>query len=164
LVVNHSVLAVRHCTRRGRPCSGLGASPDSPLILLSAGSTGATLVAVTATVLIVDDHAAFREAAREVLEKAGFVVVGEAGDATEALESARQLLPDVVLLDVLLPDRDGFAVAEELATLNPAIAVVLVSTREESDYRRRLEATTARGFISKAELTGELLSRRLGTG
>jgi DNA-binding NarL/FixJ family response regulator len=80
-------------------------------------------------VLIVDDHARFRALARLLLVADGFDVVGEAGDGAQALVAARALHPDVVLLDVQLPDEDGFAVAGTLAARRPAPAVVLVSSR-----------------------------------
>ena len=89
-------------------------------------------------VLIVDDHASFRALARMVLVADGFDVVGEAGDGADALSAARELRPDVVLLDVQLPGTDGFAVAEALAAQPPAPAVVLVSSRSRDDYGRRV--------------------------
>jgi DNA-binding NarL/FixJ family response regulator len=109
---------------------------------------------VSTTVLIVDDHAGFRELARRMLEAAGFVIVGEAHDAASALAAAARLRPDVVLLDVQLPDLDGFAVSERLAADGDPPTVVLVSSRDESAYRRRLAGSPARGFISKSELSG----------
>ena len=102
------------------------------------------------TVLIVDDHASFRGFARRLLEAGGLTVVGEAGTAAQAIASARELSPDVVLLDVKLPDGDGFAVAEEITT-----AVVLTSSHELDDLRTRLERSSARGFIPKDDLTAD---------
>jgi DNA-binding NarL/FixJ family response regulator len=110
------------------------------------------------TVLIVDDHAGYRMQARRLLESEGFAVVGEAGDAASALDAAAALRPDVVLLDVRLPDRDGFAVSALLAAWREPPLVVLISSRDASAYRRRLAASTARGFIAKSELTGATLS------
>lgn len=106
------------------------------------------------TVLIVDDHATFRSLARALLEASGFEVVGEAADGASALEQAKRLQPAVVLLDVQLPDLDGFTVAEQLAANGSSSAVVLVSSRDASSYRRRLGDSSARGFISKSELSG----------
>jgi DNA-binding NarL/FixJ family response regulator len=114
---------------------------------------------VTARVLIVDDHAPFRSLARRLLVAGGFQVVGEAADGAGALAAVRDLAPDVVLLDVQLPDLDGFAVAEALARGQPAVVVVLVSSRARLDYGHRVAASTARGFIAKAELSGETLLR-----
>ncbi len=110
------------------------------------------------TVLIVDDHAGFRASARALLEADGFEVLGEAGDGESALEQARRLRPQVVLLDVQLPGMDGFAVAEELAAQPAAPAVVLISSRGRGTFRGRLATTSARGFITKAEFSGEGLS------
>ena len=81
------------------------------------------------TVLIVDDHQGFRAGARALLEADGFDVLGEAADGESAVEQARRLRPQVVLLDVQLPGIDGFAVAERLAAEPAAPAVVLVSSR-----------------------------------
>jgi DNA-binding NarL/FixJ family response regulator len=104
------------------------------------------------SVLIVDDHAPFRAVARELLERAGYVVAGEAADASEALAAADSAAPDVVLLDVQLPDRDGFAVARALEERGNAV-VVLVSSREAEDYGSKIEACGARGFIPKSRLS-----------
>ena len=113
-------------------------------------------------VLIVDDHARFRALARMLLVADGFDVVGEVGDGAAALVAARDLHPDVVLLDVQLPDEDGFAVAGTLAAHRPAPAVVLVSSRSKGDYGHRVTASAARGFIAKAELSGAALRLVLG--
>jgi DNA-binding NarL/FixJ family response regulator len=111
------------------------------------------------TVLIVDDHAVFRSLARSLLEAEGFEVVGETPDGRSAIDAALQLRPDIVLLDVQLPDLDGFTVAERLAAIDPdRPAVVLVSSRDSASYRRRLAATPARGFITKSQLSGSALS------
>jgi DNA-binding NarL/FixJ family response regulator len=112
-------------------------------------------------VLIVDDHASFRGSARALLEAQGFAVVGEAGSGTEALERARELRPDVVLLDVQLPDVDGFEVAAELAKEEHPPAVILTSTRDGSDYGARVGSSPARGFVPKAELSGAALAALL---
>ena len=112
---------------------------------------------VSLTVLIVDDHPGFRSHARALLEADGIDVVGEAPDGTTALEQARRLLPDLVLVDVGLPDMDGFAVCRALTSGNAPI-VVLTSTRDASSYRRRLEGSDARAFIPKSELSGAALA------
>jgi len=113
-------------------------------------------------VLLVDDHAPFRALARLLLAADGFDVVGEAGDGTEALRAARQLSPDVVLLDVQLPGTDGFGIAEALAGQPGAPVVVLVSSRSRTDYGRRVDDSRAQGFIAKAELSGAALRLALG--
>jgi DNA-binding NarL/FixJ family response regulator len=109
------------------------------------------------TVLLVDDHAEFRAAAGRLLEAEGFIVVGKAATGTEAARVAAQVRPDVVLLDIMLPDGDGFAVAERLARLPEAPQVVLVSSRDAAAYGARLRRTPARGFLAKGELTGVAL-------
>jgi DNA-binding NarL/FixJ family response regulator len=113
-------------------------------------------------VLIVDDHAPFRTLARLLLTADGFDVVGEARDGAEAISAARVLEPEVVLLDVQLPDIDGFGVAEVLARDARAPTVVLVSSRSRGDYGSRVADCVARGFIAKAELSGDELRRVLG--
>src|SRR5437763_5098383 len=112
----------------------------------------ATIGRVPRRVLIVDDHEPFRAVARELLEDAGYIVAGEAADAAEALAAVAAETPDAVLLDVQLPDGDGFAVATALAAIGGP-AVVLISSREADDYGRRVAACGARGFIPKSKLS-----------
>ena len=107
------------------------------------------------TVLIVDDHPSFRATARALLEAEGFEVVGEAEDGASALDAIRRLRPDVVLLDVQLPDIDGFDVAQRLTGHPGAPAVILVSSRDSSDFGPLVTRSGARGFVPKAELSGE---------
>lgn len=109
------------------------------------------------SVLIVDDHATFREQARLLLESEGFTVVGEADQGEAVLAAVTRLRPEVVLLDVGLPGLDGFAVAEQLAGRPDPPAVVLISNRSAASYRRRLEQSPARGFIAKNDLSGACL-------
>jgi DNA-binding NarL/FixJ family response regulator len=106
------------------------------------------------TVLIVDDHPSFRATARTLLQTEGFEVVGEAVDGADALAKARELRPAVVLLDVQLPDVDGFEIASLLCGNGDSPAVVLVSSRDAADYGELIPACGARGFIPKAELSG----------
>jgi DNA-binding NarL/FixJ family response regulator len=117
-----------------------------------------------ARVLIVDDHASFRSVASRLLAAGGFAVVGEAIDGAGALRAARDLRPDVVLLDIQLPDLDGFVVAELLVEGAFPPAVVLVSSRSRTDYGTRVGDSSARGFIPKAELSGDAVRLLLGTG
>lgn len=109
------------------------------------------------TVLIVDDHATFRASARLLLESDGFDVVGEAEDGGSAIEQASALAPDLLLLDVQLPDIDGFEVANRVTDRDGAPAVVLVSSRDGSDYGPLVKASGARGFVAKADLSGDRL-------
>jgi DNA-binding NarL/FixJ family response regulator len=113
---------------------------------------------VAPSVLIVDDHADFRTFARALLQRDGFDVVGEAADGESALVAARSLKPGVVLLDIQLPDLDGFAVCERLVDNHDAPVVVLTSSRGESSYRGRLESSRAAGFVPKDELSGAALT------
>jgi CheY-like chemotaxis protein len=108
---------------------------------------------VAATVLVVDDHPSFRRFARRLLEAAGFTVVDEAGDGAAALAAVRTLRPDVVLLDVLLPDTTGTELAEVLASEPAAPLVVLTSSRSAADLEPSLARSSARGFIAKRDLT-----------
>ena len=108
---------------------------------------------------IVDDHAGFRAWARVLLEQAGYTVLGEAADGASAVSAARRLRPEMVLLDVQLPDADGFEVAQRLSRERWSPAVVLISTRDAFDYAERLERSGVLGFLTKEELTPEALSR-----
>src|SRR2546430_15978463 len=101
--------------------------------------TCATIARVRKRVLIVDDHQPFRAVARELLEGAGYIVAGEATDAAEALAAVAVEEPDALLLDVQLPDRDGFSVATAL-TAAGGPAGVLISSREAEDYGPRIAA------------------------
>lgn len=107
------------------------------------------------TVLVVDDHATFRASARRLLELDGFRVVGEAQDARAALQLVQELEPELMLLDVGLPDRSGFEVAKELA--GSRTRVVLISSRAQADLGPRVRESGALGFISKEQLSGEAI-------
>jgi DNA-binding NarL/FixJ family response regulator len=108
-------------------------------------------------VLIVDDHPSFRATARLLLESEGFEVVGEAADGASGLREARALAPDLVLLDVQLPDLDGFEVATQLTSGEDGPVVVLTSSRDEADFGPLVQQSGARGFVPKAELSGAAL-------
>jgi DNA-binding NarL/FixJ family response regulator len=134
--------------------------------LLRAGPDAGTVAwcddsRVPRTVLIVDDHDGFRRDARALLEADGFEVVGEAADGESAVGAATRLRPGLVLLDIQLPDMDGFEVALRLTAASDPPAVVLTSSRSASAYRRRLAGSPARGFVPKNELSGEALSALL---
>jgi DNA-binding NarL/FixJ family response regulator len=115
-------------------------------------------------VLIVDDHSAFRSAARALLQGAGFEVIGESEDAAGALEAAERLQPTIVLLDIGLPDGDGFEVAERLAQGEDPPMVILISSREVAWYRTRLAVSPARGFIAKGDLSRAAIEALLTGG
>jgi DNA-binding NarL/FixJ family response regulator len=106
------------------------------------------------SVLIVDDHAGFRLSARRILEADGYEIVGEAGNGRAAIDLARQLRPDIVLLDVNLPDVDGFEVARALATQPSAPAIVLTSSHDREDFGDSLASSHAAGFVPKGDLCG----------
>jgi DNA-binding NarL/FixJ family response regulator len=112
-------------------------------------------------VLIVDDHPSFRASARVLLEAEGFDVVGEAADGAQAITEAGRLRPEVVLLDVQLPDIDGFEVAARITANGSAPAVVLTSSRDFDDLGPLGDSAQVRGFIPKSELSGAALEALL---
>jgi DNA-binding NarL/FixJ family response regulator len=109
------------------------------------------------TVLVVDDHAGFRARARLLLEADGYEVIGEAADGAGAIAEAERLRPDVVLLDVQLPDLDGFDVAARITEDGELPAVVLTSSRDWSDSAELIGRSGARGFVPKDQLSGALI-------
>jgi two-component system nitrate/nitrite response regulator NarL len=111
--------------------------------------------------LIVDDNAAFCRFATLLLQDDGYEVVGTARDTSEALAAVRQLAPEVVLLDVHLPDESGFDVAARLAAEQPALAVLLTSTYDGEDFAQLARQSGARGFVAKDELTAAALEQVL---
>ena len=135
----------------------LGAEDDS----LAADPTGCEHPVTHNRVLIVDDHEPFRSIARQVLTADGFLVVGEAADGAEAIRAYGELRPNFVLLDVQLPEIDGFAVATILTSRIDPPAIVLVSSRSSTDYGSKIEDCGARGYIAKAELSGDAVRRLL---
>jgi DNA-binding NarL/FixJ family response regulator len=116
---------------------------------------------VSVRVLIVDDHAGFRATARRLLEGEGYEVVGDSEDAATALAVAKETRPELVLLDVQLPDLDGFELTEQLIAIDPEIKVVLISSRDVEDFGQYVETSSARGFVPKAELSGSTLAALL---
>lgn len=112
--------------------------------------------------LVVDDHPGFRAAARRLLEDAGYVVVGEAADGLTALETARRLRPNLVLLDIRLPDMDGFDVCARLTTQPRPPAVVLTSSSDALEFGERVAASSALGFVAKQRLTATALAELVG--
>lgn len=116
---------------------------------------------MTRTILIVDDHSIFRRAVRAVLESDGYEVVGEAPDGRSGLSAAVALCPDVVLLDVRLPDMDGFAVALALAQYGPGPRVIVTSSSDDPLYPARAARSGACGFVAKHDVCGAALDRIL---
>ena len=115
------------------------------------------------TLLIVDDHPGFRSLARRLLTAGGFEVVGEAADGHAAITAVRTLQPDVVLVDIQLPDIDGFEVTARLRDGQAGPVVVLISTRDRADYGPRVDRCGARGFIPKAELSAAAIRSLSGS-
>jgi DNA-binding NarL/FixJ family response regulator len=121
---------------------------------------------MSTTVLLVDDHVGFRRETRRLLQDAGFDVVAEAGDGGEGLRAARRTRPDVILLDVALPDVSGLDLIAPLHAAAPAARVILISSRLRAEFGDRIKLSNADGFVDKvafgtathAELT-DLLHR-----
>ena len=117
--------------------------------------------AMRPTLLIVDDHAGFRASARRLLEAEGFAVVGEVDGARSALPAVARLSPDVVLVDIALPDGDGFDVCADLVREHNSI-VVLTSSRTIAGLQDRLRGSRALGFIAKSDLSGSAIRALTG--
>jgi DNA-binding NarL/FixJ family response regulator len=113
---------------------------------------------VATTIVIVDDDPRFRGIARRLLESEGFEVIGEASNGRGALEVTRELEPEILLLDVQLPDIDGIEVATTLSAEGHRPAIVLTSTRDESDFGPQVEQSGARGFVPKGEISAERIT------
>jgi DNA-binding NarL/FixJ family response regulator len=113
------------------------------------------------TVLIVDDHSGFRACARRLLECEGYQVVGEAADCASAVEAARALEPQLALVDVYLPDADGFELTARLLALADPPAVVLTSSRDGAELRPLAAEGGARGFVPKADLSRDAIEELL---
>ena len=122
----------------------------------------ATIRFMSRTVVIVDDHPSFRASARAMLESEGFVVIGEAEDGAGALAAVERLAPDVLVLDIQLPDMTGFDVCAELEERNGRRPdIILVSSRDVSDYGELVSGSCACGFVAKGELSGDLVMELL---
>jgi DNA-binding NarL/FixJ family response regulator len=116
---------------------------------------------VPSTVLIVDDHPGFRASAKRLLTSHGYTVVGEAANGSDALDAVLALEPELVLLDLGLPDSDGVEIAHHLNERHPDAIIVLVSSRDRMDVEPLLAGAPARGFIPKAELSAAALDALL---
>ena len=109
-------------------------------------------------VLIVDDNGRFRAAARQLLERAGFVIVAEAETGTSGIEQAQTYRPDLAIVDLQLPDCDGFEVA---ARLPDSVHVILISSLDSTDFGALVASSRALGFIPKAELSASAIEALL---
>jgi CheY-like chemotaxis protein len=112
-------------------------------------------------VLLVDDNSDFRAAARRLLERHGFLVVAEAETGIGGIERAQKHRPDLVLLDVQLPDVDGFEVAERLSRLDVPVDVILTSSLDDTDFGALVKRSSALGFVPKAELSASAIEALL---
>lgn len=116
---------------------------------------------VRPTLLIVDDHPGFRASARRLLEADGFAVVGDAQDVRTGLAEAARLAPDVVLVDIALPDGDGFELCAALVAAHD-VTVVLTSSRPIAGLLDRVRVSRARGFVPKSDLSGPTIRALTG--
>jgi CheY-like chemotaxis protein len=114
-------------------------------------------------VLIVDDNAGFRASARMLLESEGYEIA-EAETGAAGVQNARELAPDFVLLDIRLPDFDGFEVTERLSRLDTPPPVILTSSRDAYEYGSLITTSAARGFIPKSELSGAAIRSLVPAG
>jgi CheY-like chemotaxis protein len=114
------------------------------------------------SVLVVDDDASFRHLASRTLRSWGYAVVGEAGTFAEAIERAVALRPDSALVDIGLPDRDGFELARELTAMSWLPLVVLISSDSDAANEAIAHRMGAAGFVPKDELLGAHLRGLLG--
>jgi signal transduction histidine kinase/CheY-like chemotaxis protein len=161
-------VGARTVPARQPPAIRAGTEPASGLALKTGALPGAKMLSMR-TVLIVDDHPGFRGLARAVLQAEGFGVVGEAADGAAAIQAVRALRPDVVLLDIQLPDMNGFEVAERLLGRGEGGTVVLISSRDAADYGTRVAASPAAGVPRQGRPVrrragGSAGGRRPGTG
>ncbi|WP_432839086.1 response regulator [Dactylosporangium sp. CA-092794] len=117
---------------------------------------------MTSRVLIVDDHAGFRRLARTLLEAEGFEVAGEAATGRDAMAMVAAMRPDVVLLDIRLPDVDGFAVCRGIRAAWPHIRVVLCSVHRITDYGSSYAGSGAHGFVVKDDFSARRIALMLG--
>lgn len=117
-------------------------------------------------ILIADDHPVFREGLKTVLDKPGLVIIGEAATGTEAIAQAAALKPDIILLDVRMPEMDGLQALRAIKAVNPGIPVVILTTYESNDFLWSAILGGAAGYILKGSSSGDLISliRRVTEG
>ena len=110
-------------------------------------------------VLLVDDHSDIRQVLQLMLESSGhFEVVGQARDGEEALRMASQLVPDVVVMDVMMPKKDGVEACREILEALPATRVVMLTASTEEDAVIEAVAAGATGYLQKVTDLGRLVS------
>ena len=108
-------------------------------------------------VLLVDDEPRPRAQLRAVLADYGVVVLGEAGDGQEGVELACRLLPDVVLIDLRMPELDGIAATRRLAEVLPSTAVIVLSAYDDPALRREARQAGAAAYLAKGCRTSVLV-------
>jgi CheY-like chemotaxis protein len=142
-----------------RPCRSsarratLLAGESFRLALPSGGVASWHYERVPRSVLVVDDDAGFRDLATRILTGWGHVVIGEAGSVAEALAQAAELRPDIVLVDIGLPDGDGFSLTEQLVAMPWAVHVVLISSEADRTTVQAAHRAGADSFLPKDELS-----------
>jgi DNA-binding NarL/FixJ family response regulator len=124
---------------------------------MASPSVGGDNRAMSVSVLIVDDHAGFRRQARRLLESEGYRVIGEAEDLRTGVEAVGALEPDLVLVDIYLPDEDGFELTSRLLAADEPPDVILISSHEGAEFERCVPESGARGFVSKSELSRQAI-------
>lgn len=124
------------------------------------GRRAHTLAGTARTVLVVDDHAGFRARTRRLLERDRIRVV-EAADGAHGIARAAEELPDLVLLDIHLPDMSGFDAAAAMRRADPAARILLISTHPPNEYAEQTARSAADGFVDKAELSVDVIAALL---
>ena len=114
--------------------------------------------------VIVDDDDAFLAVARSLLEREGVTVAGAAGNCAEAVDRARALRPDVMLIDIRLGAESGFDAARQLVAEGQPAAVIMISSHQEADYADLIEDSPAIGFLAKTDISAAAIRRLLGPG
>src|SRR5258708_24968580 len=112
--------------------------------------------------LLVDDNAAFLDAAAALLQREGVTVVGVASSAAQAIRQVRALQPDVVLIDIGLGNESGFDLARLLAREGHGAELIMISARDETDHTELIAESPAVGFLAKPELSAREIDRVLG--
>jgi CheY-like chemotaxis protein len=139
---------------RGHPCPQESLRARRPQGDHSSATHGVAMVRV----LVVDDHVSYRRLMVRLLRTSGFEVIGDVGNGRDAVEMVLAKTPDVVLLDILLPDFDGFEVARRLVVSPVPPLIVFISSRQRDEFGTLADGGTIRGFLSKDEFTVERLN------
>jgi DNA-binding NarL/FixJ family response regulator len=129
---------------------------------MPASAAGSDADEVLMRCLLVDDNEAFIETARRLLDRDGVRVTGTASNIAEALLQASELRPDIVLVDIILGDENGFDLARRLAESHAHLAIIMISSDTEDDYADLVAESPAVGFLPKDELSADGIQRLLG--